>query len=266
MKCKYTFFYVVGGKDLYYEQLQTSIKSLQRINSPFKIKILDIGKKLKSQNNIEVVYTDVDIKDKHVFWQYKYNICQTLDTDHGIYLDCDTVVCYDVLENIFNKIGTSFGAIPHFYVETFENYLNIFNTEKTKEYCKQYNLSKKDIFNTAGVFFFSNNKDCKNILKETFDLHDLIYSNESTYQEGLYDETFLSTVLKNYDYTKLNGSSNHCSANMMPIQLQDNILVGKNPFDDNYEPIFVLHGSSKRQKEAQDFSGKLKEKIIELWN
>jgi len=76
----------------------------------------------------------------------------------------------------------------------------------------------------------------------------------------------LSTILKNYDYIKLNGSVNHCSANLMPIEIQNNILVGKNPFDDHYEPIFVLHGSSTRQKEAEDFSGKLKEKIIYFWN
>jgi hypothetical protein len=265
MKCKYTFFYVVGGQDLYYDQLQTSIKSLQRLKSPFQVKILDIGRKLKSKNNIEIVNTNVCIKDKHVFWQYKYHVCQTLDTEFGIYLDCDTVVCYDMLEPLFNKIGTSFGAIPHFYIQNFKNYLNIFNTQKTKDYCHQHNLNKEHVFNTAGVFLFSNNKICKNILKETFDLHDAVYSNKMTYEEGLYDETFLSTVLKNYHYIKLNGAANHCSANLMPIDIQNDILVGKNPFDADYEPIFVLHGSSKRQKEAQDFSGKLKEKIIEFW-
>ena len=41
---KYTFFYVVGGKEKYYSDLQRSIRSLSRINVPFKIKVLDVDK------------------------------------------------------------------------------------------------------------------------------------------------------------------------------------------------------------------------------
>jgi hypothetical protein len=265
MTCKYTFFYIVGGKKTYYDQLQLSIKSLKNITTPFKIKILDIGKQLKSSENIEVVYIDKNINQKHVFWQYKYFICQALDTEYGIYLDCDTVVCYDRLKELFEKTGDSFGVIPHFYVQNFKNYLNIFNSLECQNYCKQYNLTEKNMFYTAGVYLFANNSTCKNILKETFDLHNTVYNSNMEYHEGLYDETFLSTVLKNYNHVSLNGSANHCSANLMPLKVENDILLGKNPFDTDYEPIFVLHGSSERQKEAQDFTGNLKNKVINFW-
>jgi hypothetical protein len=264
--CDYTFFYVVGGKDLYYEQLKLSLQSLKRINKKYKVKILDIGRKMTSYDNVEVIYIDKNITEAHVFWQHKYYLCQMLDTKYGIYLDCDTIICYDKLEELFLQLNESIGVIPHFHIQNFNHVLKYFNNEKVQEYCINNQHKPNDCFYTGGVFMFSNNKICKSFLKDVYDLHDNIYGKTGAYINGLTDETFISTILRKYSHIKLNGSNNHCSANMMPLTLYNDILIGKNPFDETYEPIFVLHGSSERQKQGKDYDGLLKEKITEMWN
>jgi hypothetical protein len=262
----YTFFYIVGGAEIYYEQLQKSIRSLSRLNIKYKVKILDIGKKLKNQDNVEIFYIDKDIDKKHIYWQYKYYICQKLDTKYGIYLDCDTIVCSDQIEKIFNKIQDKFGVIQHFHLINFKTFLEIFKSQSSYNYIINNSISLDSPFFTAGVFFFNNNENSFNILKEVFDLHNNYYSNNSEYIEGLYDETFLSTVLSKYDYENINGSSNHCCANHMPLKLIDNKLFGKNPFDESFEEIFIFHGYSLRQVNALDYEGELQNKIRQKWD
>jgi hypothetical protein len=260
---KYTFFYVVGGDDKYYHQLYNSIKSLNRINEKYKIIILDLDKKLKSENNIEVYHLDKKLTKKEEYWKYKFFICQKIDTEFGIYLDCDTVVCYDRLNELSKEIGDKFGVVKHFYIQNFKNFKNIFNKEKAIEYVTKNNLTINDNFYCGGVFLFQKNENNLNILKEIFEKHD---EYELSIDNGLYDETFLSTVIKKYDFINLNGSINHASCNHMPTIFLNNKIMGKNPFDEKYEEIFVLHGSSERQKFGQDFNGDLKNEITKMWN
>ena len=255
---KYTFFYVVGGDDIYYEQLYRSIRSLSRLSTKnFKIKILDIDNKfnLETDFEIETISINKKLDSKELFWQYKYFICQQLDTEYGIYLDCDTVVCYDRLQDIENLVNKSFGVIPHFYIKDFDNFSKLFNN-------KNFSESPSDKFFTGGVFFFYNSIDNIKILQQIFNLHNQHDLNQS---KGFYDETFLSYVLSDRHRVVLNGSFNHCSANYMPLGIKNFDLVGKNEFDNELEKIFVLHGSSKRQIEAEDFVGETKEKVKNFW-
>jgi hypothetical protein len=258
---KYTFFYVVGGQDVYYNQLYKSLKSLSRLKSDkFKVKILDVDNKFDIHFNtdfsIELFKTNVKLSTKEDFWKYKYFICQQLDTDYGIYLDCDTVVCYDRLKDISDRLGNGFGVVPHFHIKDFCDFRTIFNNYQFT------NVNDSCCFYTGGVFFFYNNIDNKNILKEIFEMHS-IGTNQSL---GFYDETYLSLSLSNKKCIKLNGSFNHCSANYMPLKIHDNTLIGKNNFDDQFEKIFVLHGSSERQINGEDFDGEIKKTIQNFWN
>jgi len=263
---KYTFFYVVGGSDMYYEQLKKSIRSLSRLNVKYKIKILDVDKKLTSSENVDIIHIDESINQKHIFWQYKYYICQQLDTEYGIYLDCDTIVCSDQIERIFNKIQNKFGVIQHFHLIDFNKFFEIFRTQSSFDFINKYAIDPKTPFFTGGVFFFKNNQNCLGILKEVFNIHNEYYLNNNQFIDGLYDETFLSTILLKYEYQNINGSSNHCCANHMPLKLINNELFGKNPFDDEFEKIFVFHGYSDRQINGLDYNGELQDTIKEKWN
>lgn len=263
---KYTFFYVVGGSDMYYDQLKRSINSLSRLNVEYKIKILDFDRKLSNYKNIEIVYSDKTVNQKHIFWQYKYFITQQLDTEYGIYLDCDTIIYKDRVEEIFYELKDKFGVVQHFYLDNFKKFLRSFPYKESHDFINKHSIDLNDKFYTGGVFLFKNTINSFNILKNTFEMHNDYYIKDNTYIEGLYDETFLSTVLKKFHYSGLNGSINHCCANHMPLKLDKNTLVGKNPFDSAYEDIFVLHGYSNRQILGLDFDGEIREKIQEAWN
>ncbi len=263
---KYTFCYIVGGEDKYYDQLAKSIRSLKKIKEGYKIKILDIGKKISSSEGIEVIHINKDLSNKYLFWQYKYYITSLIDTEYGIYLDCDTIICNDRLEELCDSIDNSFGVVPHFGIKTFNNFYLSFPNLANSKFLEINNILPTDNFYTAGVLLFKNTEASFRILNETFELHNLIFQQTPLMIEGLYDETFLSMILRQYDHKILNGSVNHCSANYMPIIYENGKLKGKNPFDLEYEDIFILHGSSQRQFLGEDFSGKIKEKIIESWS
>jgi hypothetical protein len=255
----YTFFYVVGGDDRYYQQLYRSLRSLKRLDSrSFKVKILDISKQynFNSELNIQILNLEEKVNSKEQFWKYKYLLTQNIDTDIGIYLDCDTVICYDRFKDIENFLGQGFGVIPHFYIKNFEDFKNVFNNNKFS------NLNRENSFFTCGVFIYRNNKDNIKILKDIFEMHSMGMDQS----QGLYDETYLSCVLSSKTHVKLNGSFNHCSANYMPLEIENGILLGKNNFDEHFEPVFALHGSSDRQTNGEDFTGDVKLKIQNFWN
>lgn len=259
----YTIFYVVGGNNVYYQQLKKSLRSLKRIKTPHKVKVLDLNRKLKSYDNIEVIYTDDNITTKEMFWKYKFYLCQQLDTKYGIYLDSDTIVCCDRLDEISNKLGNKFGVVHHFHVKNFANYKRLFYHPDAFKFTDRYNLTGDDKFYTGGVFMFHNNIKNMNILKSIFNIHDEYNLNIRC---GIYDETFISLMMSKQEHIIFNGSFNHCSMDFMPLKIQDNVLMGKNPFDIEFEPVFVLHGTTKRQLEGLDFEGEIKEKVKNLWN
>ena len=260
---KYTFFYIVGGRDVYYKQLNKSINSLNRIKTPHKIKILDVGNKLKSHGNIEVIYTDKIIDTKELFWKYKFYLCQQLDTEYGIYLDCDTIVCSDRLEEIPEKIGNTFGVIHHFYVKNFDNFKKIFRHQNSENFIKEHKLTNKNNFYTGGVFIFHNNSTNIKILRDIFEIHNNYTLNIKT---GMYDETFLSLIVGKNAHTTVGGSFNHCSMKHMPLKIENNVLKGKNPFDNEFEEVFILHGTTDRQLLGLDFNGEIRKKVTNLWN
>jgi hypothetical protein len=255
----FTFFYVVGGDERYYNQLYKSIRSLEKLDKDrFLVKILDFDNKFEFNTDIEIDinYHATKPCSKEEYWKYKYLITQKLDTEYGIFLDCDTVICYDRLDEIAKQIGNSFGVVPHFYMKNFLDYKRHYQNNIFEH------LGEDDLFYTGGVFFFRNNIDNMKTLSYIFDLHNQYELNQ---ERGFYDETLLSYALSERDKVKMNGCYNHCSANLMPLKVLDNELVGKNPFDQEYERVFVLHGSSPRQFLGEDFSGMTKEMVTEFW-
>lgn len=271
---KYTFFYVVGGHDMYYDQLKKSIRSLSRLSVDYKVTVLDFSNKLLPYDNVSVVNFPLKFDfntQKHLFYQYKYFICQTLDTDRGIYLDCDTVICYDEIDNIYNEIGDSFGAIPHFCINTLYDSLPYFgedysNKIKQLNFFSKHGCSGLEPFISGGVFFFSNNYNCHKVLSNTFLLHKNIYQNSDKFINGFFDETFLSMALKGSKHTFVSGAANHCCANHMPLKLISGKLKGCNPKEMLLKNIFAFHGFSDRQIHGLDYSGKLQEEIQKIWN
>lgn len=270
----YTFFYVVGGEDIYYDQLKKSIRSLSRLSIDYRVTVLDFSGKMSSFDNVTVIHIPLKFdfsSQRHKFYQYKYYICQLLETDRGIYLDCDTVICYDEIENIFNRIGDSFGVVPHFCIKTLYDSLTYFgdnysNKIKEMNFFDKHGSSGLETFISGGAFFFSNNANCHSILSTTFQLHNCIYKSDDKFINGFFDETFLSIALKRHKHKFISGAANHCCANHMPLELIDGKLKGGNPRELPLQNILIFHGFSDRQIQGLDYTGELQEEIQKMWN
>lgn len=254
-----TFCYVVGGKDDYYNQLEKSLRSLDKHLSDYEVLILDFDKKITSSKKINVIHdSEIFPSKKEEYWQNKFYVSQQIKTEYGIYLDCDTILYSDRTIDIINCIKDGIGAVPHFYIQDFNSFNLLFRGNNLKEH-----YDSSDTFFAGGVFAFKNNDKNKKILQEIYLLHNDYELNQSI---GVYDETLMSIVFNKNSAVKLHGAFNHCSANHMPLTAYEEILIGKNPFDENYEKICILHGYSDRQTLGLDFYGQTKKLVQQAWS
>lgn len=267
------FIYVVGGNDNHYNNLKNSIRSVRKIYPSAKILIGDFDLKFNFDDNLIKIIDLSQVKInkekiyKHIIWQYKYYVAQFSDCQYNLYLDTDTVLANN-LNNLIEESNSKFVISKHFWIPTVFDFLT--RTEKqaeTYEFIKKLDLDNNTNFCAAGVFFFEKNEKNLSILKNTFDIHNKIYSNRD-YILGIYDETILSSVLqKNIDdVIYYNGSLNHCSMLDMPLSLNNGILYGKNSFDQEYKPVTCLHCDIFRRDPSQPYNGELKLKIKNLFN
>lgn len=266
------FIYVVGGNDSHYRNLQTSILSVRKIYPSAKILIGDFDLKFKPSDDLtEVIDLSGVVFDKnkiykHIIWQYKYYIAQLSSCKYNLYLDVDTVLVNN-LNNLIEDSNGKFTIAKHFWIPTVADFINKAETEeKTLEILKEIGLDNSMDFCAAGVFFFELNSINLLILKNTFELHNQIYNNQD-YILGIYDEPILNSVLqKNINHVLYyNGALNHCSMEIMPINIENNFLYGKNPFDTEYKPITCLHCDVSRRDPSSPYAGELKKRILDIF-
>ena len=268
-----TFIYVVAGDNSHYNNLQTSIKSVRRLYPTSKILIGDFDLKFDKNNdeNVEILPLDFVKFDKnktfkHIIWQYKYYVSQFTNTKYNLYLDTDTVLVNEI-DNLINDSNGKFLIAKHFWVYNVEKFKELVEKEpETYNLIEFLGLKNQMDFCAAGVFFFERNEKNLFILKQTFDIHTEIYKNRD-YIRGIYDEPILNSVLqKNINDTiYYNGAINHCSMSNMPLIIQDGVLYGKNPFDEDYKKITCLHCDKHRRNPSQGYSDEIKTIINSLF-
>lgn len=268
-----TFIYVVGGNDSHYNNLKISVKSVKSIYPEAKILVGDFNNKIESSdsNNLTVfdlsnVKFDKSKTYKHIIWQYKFHACLLTDTKYNLYLDTDTVLA-NPINHLIDDAGDKFTLAQHFWVPTIKDFKQKCCPSSSIQHVEKLNLKDHMKFGAAGVFYFTNTQKNFNILKNVFDKHNDIYHNQD-YIEGIYDEPILNSILhKAGDDSVLfyNGSLNHCSMKEMPLKLENNILVGCNPYDHEFKPITCLHCDVSRRDPSGPFSGDTKQAIKQLF-
>jgi hypothetical protein len=268
-----TFIYVVAGNNSHYDNLKTSINSVKKIYPDSKILVGDFDNKFDSNysSNIELIdLSSVNIDRsktfKHRIWQYKYYLSQLTNTKYNLYLDTDTVLVNE-LDNLINESFGKFTIAKHFWVENVRKFKQVAEKQSdTFEFLKKLGLEDDMDFCAAGVFFFEKNEINLNILKETFDIHELIYEDRE-YILGIYDEPILNSVLqKNIDSViYYNGSINHCSMIDMPLTYENEYLMGKNIFDSEYKPITCLHCDKSRRDPSKPYDEPIRTIIKNLF-
>jgi len=247
-----TFYTVMGGPQHFYDATKLAVESI-RSKIPFaKIKVFDFDGKFKNQYSETIDcrgQQDISKKDiGYLYWREKYVRVLEIDTEYAVYFDCDTVLIHDFFEDIFNIIGEKVGSAQHWWVPTFGNYCNMATPPQHQlifnKTLKSLGGNSATPYYAGGVFLFKNTEKNRDLFKEVVKNYDHFndqYDGEIT---ALTDEFFFSSVFKN-DIVNLGGSLNVCpKGNGISIDLEvddDGILVGKNVFDKDYNPVIFVH-------------------------
>ena len=267
---KITFGYIVGGSDKHYENLLRSLRSLERIEQDHEILILDADGRLsdsEGQDNVKIIHYPVqegkgDDWFKPHIWKMRYHLYEHLETDYCIYMDTDTVIVNDRIDELIEYSEDKFLICPHWWLNDLEDYLRkvrvfipAIRDLLTEEALKQRYIA-------SGVFLFKKGVHDK-IFKTFSNIFDSIFSGGNC-PEGVTDELLLTLSLHKEDgYKFANGSMNHSSNhNQMPLKLEDGIFYGKNPGDEEYQKVFLFHNDIK-EFYTSDITSGLEPSVIE---
>ena len=247
-----TFGYIVGGSDKHYENLLRSLQSLERIEQDYEILILDADGRLgapEGQDNVRIIHYPVpeasgDEWFKPHIWQMRYHLYKYLETDYCIYMDTDTVIVNDRVDELIEYSDDKFLICPHWWLNDIRDYFN-----KVRVYIPSISKyldeeTDKQRYIASGVFLFKRGVHDK-IFKTFSNLFEDIFANGCP--QGVTDELLLALSLnKEGDYKFANGSMNHSSNhNQMPLKYEDGVFYGKNPGDEEYQKVFLFHNDIK---------------------
>lgn len=249
---KITFGYIVGGSDKHYENLLRSLQSLERIKQDYEILILDADARLdapEGQDNVRIIHYPVpeasgDEWFKPHIWQMRYHLYKYLETDYCIYMDTDTVIVNDRVDELIEYSDDKFLICPHWWLNDIRDYFSKVRVSisSISKYLDEEVYKQRYI--ASGVFLFKKGVHDK-IFKTFSNLFEEIFANECP--QGVTDELLLAFSLnKEGDYKFANGSMNHSSNhNQMPLKYENGIFYGKNPGDEEYQKVFLFHNDIK---------------------
>jgi len=249
---KITFGYIVGGKDKHYNNLLRSIESLEKISQPYNILVLDADNRLdvNGLDNVKVIHFPVknesndDWFQPH-YWKMRYHLYEYLDTPYCFYMDTDTVIINDRVDELIEESSEDFLICNHWWVPTLNDYISNVRVSRTSS-AKFISEPDKIPYVSSGLFLFQ--KDKHNYIFEKFSENfNSIFENVKSYNdiEGITDEFILSVTLNEtggYKFT--NGSMNHSSEReQMPLYFDEDekTFYGKNPQDEEYKKVFAFH-------------------------
>lgn len=242
----------MGGPQHFYDATKLAVESI-RSKIPFaKIKVFDFGGKFESEYAETVDcrgQQDTSKKDiGYLYWREKYVRALEIDTEYAVYFDCDTVLVNDYFEDIFNIIEEKAGSAQHWWVPTFGHY----NTYATpKEHGKIFRQTARDLgvplitnYYAGGVFFFKNTQQNRKLFEKVVQKYDEFNDLYDGVITTVTDEFFFSAIFKD-NIINLGGSINVCpKGNGISMDLEineDGVLVGKNIFDEDYNPVIFVH-------------------------
>lgn len=261
-----TFGFIVGGDERHYKNLEKSIMSIRdRVKFPHKILVIDNDNIIKSNSNVRVVHLDNPRKLQY-YWSNRYRLHEFAETEYVMYMDTDTVIASDRIEELIERSGDKFFICQHWWVKDYGSYLRMNSTDKKVVDKLSGVISHTDPYFASGVFLFNKNKNSK-VFDEYWRIFNLCYEQGSDYKEGITDEFILAHALNlTGDYKLGPGSLNHCcEKQLMPIQYRDNTLYGSNPFESRVEKIFCLHCDTNRRDPSDSYDEEMSKYIKNMF-
>lgn len=255
MKKDVTFFTVIGGAKHYRDATTLSVNSIIKKIPEAKIRVFDFDNEF-THPNVETVDCRGDISERknvgYTYWRQKYCKAREIDTDYGVYFDCDTVLINDYFDDIFDQIGGKIGSARHWWTPTFGNFkrqavpqnaMETFN-----EIMKEIDVKDNTSYYAGGVFVFKRNNKNMMFFSSVIDWYDAFNLSYDHRRECdiVTDEFFFSGVCPE-QVVDLGGSLNVCpKGNGISTDLlvdPDGELLGKNCFDsvECYNPVIFIH-------------------------
>lgn len=247
-----SFGFIVGGDDIYYKNLMRACESLERVTQPHEVVIIDMDDRLSIDDpKVKIVsgkgeHLEND-DDRNWFqphiWKERYNLYKHVETDHCIYMDTDTVVIHDRVDELVREAEDSFLCTQHWWVPTLEDFFRKVMVDKTglSEYLPS-DLSSYQ-YAASGAFMFQKDKHDK-----LFERYDEIFRDvfsDGGVHNGVTDELILCLALNEFgDYKFTNGAFNHCAAaDQQDLKYDDGMWYGKNPQEEEYKKVFLFHSA-----------------------
>ena len=250
---KATFGFIVGGDDAYYQNLMRACESLERVKQDHEVLIIDMDDRLDIDDpHVKIVKSEAkqldNDDDRNYFqpdiWKKRYELYKHVETDYCFYLDTDTVVINDRVDELIEEAEDKFLCTQHWWVPTLGNYLNTGEKIDRTNTGKYMPENPRDYpYAASGAFLFQ--KDKHDALFEKYqEIYDHIFS-DGKLHSGVTDEMILCLALNEWGNFKFtNGSFNHCAAAaQQPMELRDGVWYGSNPNETEMKPIFLFHSA-----------------------
>ena len=254
-----TFYTVMGGDDHFYDATKLAVESIHKKIPSSKIKVFDFGGKFENQYSETVDCRNQQNTSKkdigYLYWREKYVKALEIDTEYAVYFDCDTVLINDFFEDIFDIVGDKAGSAQHWWVPTFNHYYNMATPVQDRQAFLQTLENLETTLDTpyyaGGVFLFKNTAENRKLFEKVVKCYDDfndVYDGEIS---SLTDEFFFSSIFKD-NIVNLGGCLNVCpKGNNISMDLEidgDGTLVGKNVFDEDYNPVIFVHCNIYRHR------------------
>lgn len=249
---KVTFGFIVGGDDIYYKNLMRACESLERVTEPHEVLIIDMDDRLSIDDPKVKIVSGKGEKlenddDRNWFqphiWKERYNLYKHVETDYCFYMDTDTVVIHDRVNELIEEAEDKFLCTQHWWVPTLKDFFANVIVDKTglSKYLPEDHSSY--VYAASGAFMFQKDKHDK-----LFERYDEIFQDvfsDGGLHNGVTDELILCLALNEFgNYKFTNGSFNHCAAaDYQPLKYENGMWYGKNPQDDDYKKVFLFHSA-----------------------
>ena len=245
------FYTVIGGGENFRESATLGVDAIIRKNPNAKIKVFDFDNLFKHEHAETVDCTDQLDKTKsnigYLYWRQKYVKALELESEYGVYWDCDTVLINDYFDDIFDGLDGKIGSAQHWWTPTFDHFYRVAIEPSAAgpfvNTLKELGARSHNSYYAGGVFVFKNDEKTRSLFENVVYEYDRFNNQYDGKISCVTDEYFFSAICKDH-LIDLGGSVNVCPKGngiSTDLKVEDGELLGKNCYDSLYQPVIFIH-------------------------
>lgn len=246
-----TFYTIIGGGKNFRDSASLGVDAIIRKIPNAKIKVFDFDNIFEHEHAETVdCRNQIDNTKKNVgylYWRQKYIKGLELDSEYGVYWDCDTVLINNYFDEIFEGLNGKIGSAQHWWTPSFGHFYNMAVPENARkpfaETLQKLGVTPQVPYFAGGVFMFKNDNKTRSLFETVVNEYDKFNDIHDGKIDCVTDEYFFSAICRDH-LVDLGGSVNVCpKGNNISTDLvvEDGELLGKNCYDDEYQPVIFIH-------------------------